>query len=183
MCLLWILLEVRNHWKFLWRLIFVIKSEISCFCGCYFLPKVRYHHRPNNCKERYWSVEESSNKWFCPNMKSNLNILEKVLNFSMCLLVCGEREREREREETMGLRNWEIMLEEMRIKMGDEVKTFEPNCYVNKSSPCNGISCLWEGKKSQSHIQKGRLQCLNCSNSFPTKWLSSIGHILNWLSH
>ena len=98
MCLLWILLEIRNHWKFLWRLIFVMKSEISCFCGCYFLPKVRYHHRPNNCKERYWSVEESSNKWFCPNMKSNLNILEKVLNFSMCLLVCGERERERERE-------------------------------------------------------------------------------------
>ena len=99
------------------------------------------------------------------------------------VLVSGEREREREREETMGLRNWEIILEEMRIKMGDEVKTFEPNCYVNKSSPCNGISCLWEGKKSQSHIQKGRLQCLNCSNSFPTKWLSSIGHILNWLSH
>ena len=30
-------------------------------------------------------------------MKSNLNILEKVLNFSMCLLVCGQRERERER--------------------------------------------------------------------------------------
>ena len=55
-------------------------------------------------------------------MKSNLNILEKVLNFSMCLLVCVEREREREREETMGLRNWEIILEEMRIKMGDEVK-------------------------------------------------------------
>ena len=26
-------------------------------------------------------------------MKSNLNILEKVLNFSMCLLVCVERER------------------------------------------------------------------------------------------
>ena len=155
----------------------------TLFLWMVFLPKVRYHHRPNNCKERYWSVEESSNKWFCPNMKSNLNILEKVLNFSMCLLVCVEREREREREETMGLRNWEIILEEMRIKMGDEVKTFEPNCYVNKSSPCNGISCLWEGKKSQSHIQKGRLQCLNCSNSFPTKWLSSIGHILNWLSH
>ena len=31
-------------------------------------------------------------------MKSNLNILEKVLNFSMCLLVCVEREREREKE-------------------------------------------------------------------------------------
>ena len=70
----------------------------------------------------------------------------------MLVSVCWERERER--EETMGLRNWEIILEEMRIKMGDEVKTFEPNCYVNKSSPCNGISCLWEGKNLKATFKR-----------------------------
>ena len=39
-------------------------------------------------------------------MKSNLNILEKVLNFSMCLLVCVERERERENYGVEKLRNY-----------------------------------------------------------------------------
>ena len=64
---------------------------------------------------------------------------------TLCVLVyvCGERERERERENAK--KRQEV---EWAMKGG----TFEPNCYVNKSSLCRGIKCYGR-RKIQNHIQ------------------------------